>query len=62
MESMTNARSTTSDIADPSLAAAGGRRVEWAEQFMPVLRLIRDLFAHEPEVRGARRGRDRTPG
>lgn len=54
MESMTNARSIASDIADPSLAAAGGRRVEWAEQFMPVLRLIRERFAEERPLEGVR--------
>ncbi len=54
MESMTNARSTASDIADPSLAAAGGRRVEWAEQFMPVLRLIRERFEEERPLEGVR--------
>ncbi|HSM08154.1 MAG TPA: adenosylhomocysteinase [Gemmatimonadota bacterium] len=54
MESMTNARSTASDIADPSLAAAGGRRVEWAEQFMPVLRLIRERFAEQRPLEGVR--------
>jgi len=54
MEAMTNTPSTASDIADPSLAAAGGRRVEWAEQFMPVLRLIRERFAEERPLEGVR--------
>lgn len=33
------------DIADPGLADAGVRRVEWADRAMPVLRAIRDRFA-----------------
>jgi adenosylhomocysteinase len=54
MESMTNARRISSDIADPSLATAGGRRVEWAERFMPVLRLIRERFERERPLEGVR--------
>ena len=54
MESMTNTGSVQSDIADPALAAAGGRRVEWAEQFMPVLRLIRERFEEERPLEGVR--------
>ena len=30
-----------SDIKDPSLATRGQQRIEWAEQDMPVLRLVR---------------------
>lgn len=52
MESMTSHR--TSDIADRSLAAAGGRRVEWAERSMPVLRLIRERFEAERPFEGVR--------
>jgi adenosylhomocysteinase len=52
MESMTSHR--TSDIADRSLAASGGRRVEWAERSMPVLRLIRDRFEEERPLEGVR--------
>ena len=32
------------DIKDKKLAAAGKLRIEWAERFMPVLRLIRNDF------------------
>ncbi len=46
--------STTSHIADASLAASGGRRVNWAERFMPVLRQIRERFAAERPLEGLR--------
>jgi adenosylhomocysteinase len=36
-----------SDVKDLSLADEGQRRTEWAEQFMPVLRQIRERFAAE---------------
>ncbi|MDP9363324.1 MAG: adenosylhomocysteinase [Chloroflexota bacterium] len=35
------------DIKDPSLAAEGRRRMEWAAREMPVLRQIRESFAAE---------------
>ncbi len=35
------------DIKDPSLAADGRRRIDWAAREMPVLRQIRDSFAAE---------------
>src|SRR5262245_32862356 len=35
------------DIANPSLAAGGKRRVLWADQDMPVLARIRDRFAED---------------
>ena len=35
------------DIADPSLASSGLRRIEWAERDMPVLRLIRSRFERD---------------
>ncbi len=40
------------DVKDPSLAAAGRLRVEWAEQEMPVLRQIRARFAQEQPLQG----------
>jgi adenosylhomocysteinase len=52
MESMTSR--IPSDIADPSLAPAGGRRIEWAERFMPVLRQIRERFEEEKPFEGVR--------
>jgi adenosylhomocysteinase len=35
------------DVKDLSLASAGRLRIEWAEQFMPVLRQIRERFSKE---------------
>ncbi len=35
------------DIKDPSLAADGRRRIDWASREMPVLRQIRETFAKE---------------
>ena len=52
MESMTS--SVQFDIADRSLAAAGGLRVEWAERSMPVLRQIRERFEEERPLDGVR--------
>src|SRR3954452_3164173 len=42
------------DIKDPSLAADGRRRIEWAAREMPVLRQIRDRFAAERPLDGIR--------
>ncbi len=42
------------DVKDLSLAAAGGRRVEWAGRFMPVLRSIRERFEREKPFDGVR--------
>jgi adenosylhomocysteinase len=42
------------DVKDLSLADAGQRRIEWAEQEMPVLRLIRERFAREKPLAGIR--------
>jgi adenosylhomocysteinase len=42
------------DVKDLSLADAGQRRVEWAEQEMPVLRLIRERFGREKPLAGIR--------
>ncbi len=45
---------TASDIKDPSLAAAGVRRIEWADRDMPVLRGIRERFAIERPLENIR--------
>jgi adenosylhomocysteinase len=45
---------TDFDVKDLSLAEAGERRVEWAEQEMPVLRLIRERFHREKPLAGIR--------
>jgi adenosylhomocysteinase len=42
------------DIKDPSLAADGRRRIEWAAREMPVLRQIRESFAAERPLAGTR--------
>jgi adenosylhomocysteinase len=41
-------------IADPSLAPAGERKIAWAEEWMPVLRLVRDRLVGDGSVRGRR--------
>jgi adenosylhomocysteinase len=40
------------DIKDINLAEKGKLRIEWAEQSMPVLRLIRERFAKEKPLQG----------
>jgi len=40
------------DIKDIALAPKGKLRIEWAEQYMPVLRLIRDRFTKEKPLAG----------
>ncbi len=42
------------DIKNPKLAEGGRHRIEWAEQEMPVLRLIRARFAKEQPLKGLR--------
>jgi adenosylhomocysteinase len=42
------------DIADPTLAPEGIRRIEWAAREMPVLRKIRERFQREQPLRGIR--------
>jgi adenosylhomocysteinase len=42
------------DVKDLSLAARGKIRIEWADQWMPVLRLIRQRFAQEKPLAGIR--------
>ena len=42
------------DVKDLGLAEAGGRRVEWAGRFMPVLRSIRERFERERPFEGVR--------
>ncbi len=40
------------DIADPSLAEAGERRIQWAARRMPVLAAVRDRFEKERPLDG----------
>jgi adenosylhomocysteinase len=42
------------DVKDPSLAEQGRYRIDWAENEMPVLRLIRQRFAKERPLKGVR--------
>jgi adenosylhomocysteinase len=42
------------DVKDLALADAGQGRIEWAEQEMPVLRLIRERFEREKPLAGIR--------
>ncbi len=42
------------DVKDLGLAAEGKRRIEWAAQEMPVLRLIRERFEREKPLAGTR--------
>ncbi len=44
------------DVKDLSLAELGGRRIEWAERNMPVLRAIRRRFEVEKPLAGVRLG------
>lgn len=46
--------SRQSDIADSSLAGFGVKRVEWADQSMPVLTTIRNRFSRERPLDGFR--------
>jgi adenosylhomocysteinase len=43
-----------SDIKDIKLAAAGRKKIEWAEQFMPVLRSVRKRFVKDKPLKGIR--------
>jgi adenosylhomocysteinase len=42
------------DVKDLSLAEGGRRRIEWAEQEMPVLRKVRERFSKEQPLKGSR--------
>jgi adenosylhomocysteinase len=45
---------TNFDVKDLSLAEQGRKRMDWAEQEMPVLRLIKERFANERPLQGIR--------
>jgi adenosylhomocysteinase len=53
---MPDSRSDGHDVRDLGLAAAGRKRIEWADNQMPVLRLIRERFAKERPLKGHRMG------
>lgn len=42
------------DVADPTLAAEGKKRIDWADRNMPVLAQIRERFAREKPFVGVR--------
>ncbi|MGH9470871.1 MAG: adenosylhomocysteinase [Terriglobia bacterium] len=50
----TTTANTAYDVKDLNLAAKGKLRIEWAEQWMPVLRLIRERFSKEKPLKGVR--------
>ena len=41
-------------VKDPSLAAEGEKRIEWARRHMPVLEKIKEEFEREKPLKGAR--------
>jgi len=47
---------TDHDVKDLSLASTGRLKIDWAEQFMPVLRQVRERFAKEQPLKGVRLG------
>jgi adenosylhomocysteinase len=51
---MSAPRSVECDVKDLGLAGNGKQRIEWAEREMPVLRLIRERFADEKPLAGAK--------
>jgi len=52
--STTTTQKAPGDVKDISLADAGKRRIEWANQQMPVLQLIRKRFIKEQPLKGLR--------
>src|SRR5438477_4255383 len=44
------------DVKNIGLAAEGRLKIEWAEQWMPVLRQVRERFAKEQPLKGIRLG------
>src|SRR5437879_715949 len=53
---MPNSNHNGHDVRDLGLAAAGRKRIEWADRQMPVLRLIRDRFGRDQSLKGQRMG------
>jgi adenosylhomocysteinase len=51
---MTTAQKLTGDVKDLALAEKGKRKIEWANQQMPVLQLIRKQFIKEQPLKGVR--------
>jgi adenosylhomocysteinase len=51
---MPSAKKSPGGVKDPGLAAKGKTRIEWANQWMPVLQLIRRRFIKERPLKGVR--------
>ena len=51
---MTSTNQTAGDVRDLALAEHGKRKMEWANQQMPVLQLIRKRFIKEQPLKGVR--------
>ena len=51
---MATAELKKGDVKDIALADAGKRKIEWAQQQMPVLQLIRKRFIKEQPLKGLR--------
>lgn len=47
-------RTSRGDVKDPKLAKEGKKRYEWADQHMPALRQIREVFSREQPLKGIR--------
>ncbi len=47
-------KNSVCDVKDPNLAPKGKARIEWANQWMPVLQLIRKRFIKEHPLEGVR--------
>jgi adenosylhomocysteinase len=53
---MADSRNAGHDVRDLGMAAAGRKRIEWADGQMPVLRLIRERFARDLPLKGHKLG------
>ncbi len=51
---MASTKKLAGDVKDANLAAKGKLRIEWANQWMPVLQLIRKRFIKERPLKGVR--------
>ena len=51
---MATTQSLGGDVKDLALAETGKRKIEWANQQMPVLQLIRKRFIKEQPLKGVR--------
>ena len=47
-------RTSRGDVKDPKLAKEGKKRYEWADQHMPALRQVREVFFREKPLKGVR--------